>query len=92
MVLYFTLCHCEKNSDHSLHCRLGRLGDPGVSPPPRQGVVLAMVRTGLGTRLSPCFNTENPEVGFSVVGIRNAITNVFHWLGSWKPTLWLQPL
>ena len=71
---------------------LGRLGDPGVSPPPRQGVVLAMVRTGLGTRLSPCFSTENPEVGFSVVGIRNAITNVFHWLGSWKPTLWLQPL
>ena len=37
-----------------LHCcsfRLGRLGDPGVSPPPRQGVVLAMVRTGLGTHI-----------------------------------------
>ena len=26
--------------------RLGRLGDPGVSPPPRQGVVLAMSRLG----------------------------------------------
>ena len=51
-----------------------------------------MVRTGLGTRLSLCFYTRNPKVGFSVVGNRNTITKSFHWLGSWEPTFWYKPL
>ena len=64
-------------------CRLGRLGDPGVSPPPRQGsFVVFYLKTGLGTRpnlfgLAPL----NPEVGFHMVVTGNAITNACDWSG-----------
>ena len=63
--------------------RLGRLGDPGVSPPPRQGsFVVFYLKTGLGTRpnlfgLAPL----NPEVGFHMVVTGNAITNACDWSG-----------
>ena len=66
-----------------LDFRLGRLGDPGVSPPPRQGsFVVFYLKTGLGTRpnlfgLAPL----NPEVGFHMVVTGNAITNECDWSG-----------
>ena len=42
--------------------RLGRLGDPGVSPPPRQGSFIVFhLKTGLGTRPTPLwFGTSEP--------------------------------
>ena len=96
-----SMCYCIHNKQYPQSClslswgwglSLGAFGRPRCQSSSKAGCCVGCVRTGLGTRLSPCFSTENPEVGFSVVGIRNAITNVFHWLGSWKPTLWLQPL
>ena len=60
-----------------LYYRLGHLGDPDVSPPPRQGgfvVVTASDRAGYQADLFD-FSQLAPELGFLMVVIDNAVTS-----------------